>query len=107
MPLDPERVQELERMIIKSQRQFRGGQSTVGTEAKLALPDLDVGRYQHVTIKADAKNKGQICIGRIGVTQKNGFKLFAGDEIELIVDNLNSIYIVASRSKQTYSWLVN
>lgn len=108
VPLEPEPSRELKRLPIKLQRrQFRAGYSTVGTEIKLGLPDLDVGWYQHVIIKADAKNKGQIYVGRIGVTQENSFKLFAGDEIELIVDNLNSIYVFASRATQAYCWLVN
>jgi len=86
---------------------FKAGRNTVGTEAQLALPSLDVRRYQCVTIKANAENGGQIYIGRVGVTWKTGFELAAGDEIELKVDNLNSIYVVALRSEQGYCWLVN
>lgn len=87
-------------------RCFKTGRDTVGVDAKLALPDLE-GQYQTVKIKADSENKGLIYVGRVGVTQENGFELGPGEEIELTVHNLNSIYVEASRADQVYCWLVN
>jgi len=91
----------------KRPRCFRAGRDTVDTEAELALPNLEIGLYQWVMIKADSKNKGQIYVGRVGVKWDTGFELAAGDEIEFEVDNLNSIYVIASRDAQAYCWFVN
>lgn len=89
------------------QQCFKAGRNTVDTEAQFVLPNLKVGLYQRVVVKADATNEGQIYVGRVGVTWKTGFELRAGDEIELEIDNLNLIYVIASQVKQAYCWLVN
>jgi len=108
VPLEPEPPRKSKSLPIKpKRRQFRVGRNDVDIIAKLALPDLEVGCYQRVVIKADAKNNAEIYVGRVGVTQETGFKLTAGDEIELTVDNLNSIYVKASRKTQAYCWLAN
>jgi hypothetical protein len=88
-------------------RWFQASSDWVGTEAKLALPDLNDGSSRWVTIKASATNRGYIWVGRVGVTPDTGFELTAGDEIEFEVTNLSSIYVVGNRSEQSYCWLIN
>lgn len=107
-PNAPQSVNRLEQRWFKPRRrQFRTGRDTIGVKARPALPDLGIGISQCVTIKADADNLGNVYVGRVGVTGKTGFKLRAGEEIELTVDNLNSIYVVASQAKQVYCWIIN
>ena len=57
--------------------------------------------YYGVTIKADPDNDAEIYVGVAGVTSSTGFCLDKGDEIELPIDDIHSVYIIADPAHST------
>ena len=72
-------------------------QVTVGT-TPVQLPEKSV---QSVTIKADDDNSGNIYVGFDDtVSTTTGFRLKAGQGIDIAIDNLSKIWLVADADNQ-------
>lgn len=88
-----------------SKSKFLAGGGTVGTSAEAA--GLDFSAAKSVTIKANASNTGNIYVGHdAGVTSANGFQLAKGESVEIAIDSLAKIYVIADAAAQGYSWVV-
>lgn len=73
-------------------------QLTVGTSSVQLSEDK---RIKSVTIKADDDNTGNIYVGFSStVSSSNGFRLKAGQGIEIMINNLNKIWVVADEDNQ-------
>ena len=73
------------------------GQQLVGT-SEVQLPSNQI--YLAVTIKASNDNSGVS-----GVTTSTGFELGAGEGVSIPIDNTDKIYLIASASSQTVSYI--
>ena len=72
-------------------------QVIVGTTA-VQLPNISC---RSVIVKADDDNSGDVYIGFSDkVSTSNGFRLKAGQGIELAIDNLSKIWLVATADNQ-------
>jgi hypothetical protein len=83
---------------------FHGNQVTVGT----AAVQLDLIGYEvrkSIKIKALAANTGKVYVGRPGVTTGRGYELSAGEELELKVDDLRNVWLIASAASQVVCWI--
>jgi len=68
--------------------------AAVGTTAEQLTTDSTVCKKAIIT--ANPSNTGRITVGAVGVTDGNGIILGASDNIEVSIDNVNKIYVVAS-----------
>ena len=76
--------------------------TTAGTRVNLAD-----NVAKSITIKANANNNGTVYIGDSTVTSSDGFPLRAGDTLSLDISNTNKIWIDASISGESISWISN
>lgn len=60
--------------------------------------------WQRLFIRADGDNDGYIEI--IGVGSVDGFRLYAGDEIDFLIDHSSLVLVKGSGEDQFYSWLI-
>jgi len=58
-----------------------------------------------VTIKALVGNTISVYVGPTGVTTSTGYELIAGDSITLALANTNTIYLIASTTGASVSWI--
>lgn len=64
-----------------------------------------------ITVKASVVNSGRIYVGTKSTITANtnpatdGFELSAGESVLMPVDNVNSVYIIASTSGQKAFWM--
>ena len=99
-------------MRIKTQGTcYHGSLGSIGATA-LQLTATSRKLAQGVTVKADAGNAGNfIFVGLIGVTAgisaptTDGFKLAAGQEIEIPIDDPSKIYVIGSTTGLAVSWV--
>lgn len=88
-----------------SKGRFLAGGSTVGTSAQAA--GMDFHATKSVTIKANAGNTGKVYVGHdANVTAATGFQLAAGESVEIAVDTLAKVFVIADAASQGYSWVV-
>lgn len=93
-------------MIIErsSKSKFLAGGGTVGTSEQPA--GMDFGAAKSVTIKANAGNTGNIYVGHdAGVSSTNGFQLAKGESVEIAIDSLAKVFVIADAVAQGYSWV--
>ena len=64
------------------------------------LPSYEV--TDSVVVLADADNAGAIFVGNSGVTTSHGFKLAAGNSIEVKCTNSSNIYIIGTADDHVY-----
>jgi len=91
--------------------QMNTGQGTVGTSA-VQLSDESVFSYnkslstfgkaiKSVTIKADDDNAGNVyVIVTSGGTTSTGFRLIAGQGVDISVDSLDDVWLIADSANQ-------
>lgn len=93
-------------VVASDQQVARGtmvsGQQSVGT-SQVQLPSNQI--YLAVTIKASNANSGTVYVGVTGVTTSTGFELGAGEGVSIPIDNTDKIYLIASASSQTVSYI--
>lgn len=83
------------------------GQVTVET-AGTAVQGPDVALENGVIIKALSGNSGLGYVGNDGdddVTSGNGFELSAGDQVPVMVSNLNELYFDVASNGDKFCWL--
>lgn len=81
------------------------GTATIGTAA---VPVLDASRHTDISVrvKADDDNSGSIYLGNsLGVLTTTGWRLKAGQELELFVSDIGQIFAIASGSGQKIYWM--
>jgi hypothetical protein len=66
---------------------------------------LDNVACKAVSIKAHAANTGIIYLGNVAVAAANGFRLAAGESVDIAIDNVNRLYIDASVNGEGVSYL--
>jgi len=64
--------------------------STAGTRVQLTSTSTTI---QRVTIKANEDNVGNIFVGNSNVDSSNGIVISAGESVDIMIDNLNKVYI--------------
>ena len=57
-------------------------------------------RVRSATIKADDNNTGKVFVGGPDVTTSNGYALYPGQAVDLFIDDLSSVYLVADSEGQ-------
>ena len=80
------------------------GQHAV-TASAVALPNVPIIA---VTIKAHSDNAVPVYLGPAGVSAGNGgtgFELSPGDAVTIEVENLNIIYVIATTTGASVSWI--
>lgn len=91
---------------VESVAEFKTGHGTVGTSAA-QVSDLAFRATKYVKIKADLGNTDNVFIGHdASVTASTGYFLDAGEEVEIPIDSLDKVWIIADAADQGYSWLV-
>lgn len=87
------------RVGVKISREGSCGVVTVGTSVT-RLSNSSV-HCRVVIIKADDDNSGNVYVGfDENVTTSTGFRLKAGQGVELVINNLNKIYLIADSDDQ-------
>lgn len=85
--------------------EFGTGHGEVGTDAQ-QLSDLTIPSLKCVKVKADLDNAGLIYVGaNEQVTDEGGYELQGGEEVEIQIDRLDKVWVIASEADQGYSWL--
>lgn len=78
-----------------------GQQAVTGTATK--LPNLNT---QNVCLKVIPAGTQVVYVGSsAAVTTSTGYPLSAGDSVCMVVNNLNQIYVVATTTGSTMSWV--
>lgn len=86
--------------------EFKVGAGSVGTTAA-QLSDLGFKAYDKVKIKAGLTNAGTVFVGHNnGVTTSNGYPIDAGEVVEVEVDDVSKIWVIADQADQDFSWIV-
>ena len=90
---------------------YHGSLGSIGATA-LQLTSVTRKLAQGVTIKADAGNAANfVFVGLVGVTAgisaptTDGYKLAAGQEIEIAIDDPAKIYVIGSTTSLAVSWV--
>jgi len=84
---------------------FITSNDTVGASAK-ALTTEPFNVSCKVTIEASAGNANTIYVGGNNqITVNNSWPLAAGETVEIPVDDVRKIYIIADAANQAYKWL--
>jgi len=87
-----------------SKSRFVAGAGTVGTSEQVA--GMDFGAAKSVTIKANAGNTGNIYVGHAAsVSATTGFQLAKGESVEIAIDSLAKVFVIADAASQGYSWV--
>jgi len=73
-------------------------QVTVGT-SRVPVSGEPV-KVRSVTIKADDNNTAKVYVGGGDVTTGNGFALYPGQAVDIFIDDLSSVYLVAESEGQ-------
>lgn len=73
-----------------------------GTEVQLSAASVPIKK---VAIKADPVNTGNIYVGGAGVGAADGYILESGDSVEIIIDNLNAVWIDADVAGEEVSYI--
>ncbi len=81
---------------------LRSGQTAV-TATAAALTSSTVALQ--VIIKANTDNAIPVYLGPSGVTTSTGFRLDPGDSVTLEVLDLSAIYLIASTTGASVSWV--
>lgn len=87
-----------------------GRKSGIGLSV-VRLVDASIKTKRGVLIKAAADNSGKVYIGiSTSVTadsndQTDGFELSAGDSLEVEINDVRSIHVIASAEGQTVFWI--
>lgn len=74
---------------------------TGGTEVRLS--ETSVALLNGVTVKAAIANTQTVYVGDATVASGNGFELSAGQEIFLVIDNLNRVYVDIANGQSNQS----
>lgn len=106
MPPRAKRVQ-----TIDTYKRFESGaKSSIGVAAvQMVATSLKV--KQGVLIKADINNAGTVYVGNSAsvtagaVDSTSGFPLEPNDWLELEVDDVSSVYLIASQANQKVYWI--
>lgn len=77
-------------------------QITVGTSI---VQGTDSGVSGEFWIKAHPNNAGVVYVGGSGVTTSTGFPLSASEVVIIKLNNLNSIYFIASEASQKVAFI--
>lgn len=85
---------------------FRTGHVTIGTTAAQLSPQ-NLLAHSIIRIKADATNTNDLFIGpNASVASTTGYRLDAGESVDLPLVNTDAIWIVGGAASQGYSYLV-
>ena len=79
------------------------GVKTVTTAATRV--QLDTVTCKSVSIKAHSANTGLIYVGGSGVAAANGYRLSAGDTVDIAIDNVNRLWIDSAVNGEGVSYL--
>lgn len=83
---------------------FVHGAILVGiTSEQVIMHDFPV--FKGVQFKAGPNNMGTIYIGREGVTASSGFPLQANEGLFLPIEDISSVYAIASETDQALAWV--
>ena len=82
-----------------------GSNTAVGTSAEYLYGDDTSVACKHVDIMAAIANTGIIYVGGSGVTAATGIALYAGDTYSVNINNLDSIYVLASVNGEDVQWV--
>ena len=61
---------------------------------------------KHIDIMASISNTGIIYVGGSGVSASTGIALYAGDVYSMHIENMRSIYVIASVDTEDVQWVV-
>lgn len=83
------------------------GQLTVATGTGVSILDASQPTDIGVRVKADDDNTGSIYIGNASKipTTSAGWRLKAGQELEISAGNVNQIFAIASAGSQKLYWM--
>lgn len=89
--------------VETSYAEFRASNLTVGT-SPVQVSSSKVRVYGKVRLSAAAGNGGTIYVGNADVSASNGYPLLAGESVNIHVDDVSKIFIVASDPGQILKW---
>lgn len=85
---------------------LRNGKVTVATAGTaVQLSATSVALVGGVIVKAALGNSGTIYVGDAAVDSSSGFELSAGQEVFVVIDNLNKVHVDASTSAQSVTFI--
>lgn len=87
---------------------LESGQTSVGTSATALNggTSLEVPPGTRVKVNNESSNSASIYVGGSGVTTSDGYEIDVGEDVELRVDDVSTIHVVAASTGYTVSWLV-
>ena len=96
-------------VVLSTEQAVQGnlfhGQATVGTVATQLTSNT---LRQGVVVKASNSNNGIIYLGNSNVvTASTGYEIGAGESVTIPINNTNLIYLIASASNQSISFVGN
>jgi hypothetical protein len=92
------------KIIQQSRPTFHTGNGTAGVAASTLTSNNWLASYYVRIRNHDGANS--MYVGLAGVTSSNGFRLDAGDDIEIPVDDPRLIYVIRATADVAYSFLV-
>jgi len=93
----PEKI----RLLLETPTTGSADSLTVGTVPACLSPNGASIPIRSVTVKADDDNTGSVYIGfSSSVTTTDGFRLKAGQGIDIAIDDLNKVWVVADADGQ-------
>jgi hypothetical protein len=84
---------------------FRAGNSTCGTNPQFIDDLSDWPIYRAVTIRNQGGTDELLYVGAAGHSA-DGFVLRPGEDVEIFINSLHELEILASASAVKYSWLL-
>ncbi|HWB08616.1 MAG TPA: hypothetical protein VG826_05305 [Pirellulales bacterium] len=82
---------------------FSTGQVSATTTAAPLMASGAAGSTARKSVKLESS--GTVYVGDSNVTASNGYQLNAGDQLELKVYDLSTVYVVTASGSQTVSWV--
>lgn len=83
---------------------IRTGQVTGGAGAVVQLSAASV-RTRRVVVQALSTNTQPLVVGKAGVTAATGYKLAAGKDVEIWINDLSKLYVIPAVADEGLSYL--
>ena len=93
---------------IKGHQDIAHGSNTSvsDTTAEYLYGDATSVACKHIDIMASISNTGIIYVGATGVTAATGIALYAGDVYSVDIENIRSIFVIASVDTEEVEWVI-
>jgi len=88
-------------------KSIQAGAGTVGVAAQVLIP---ANTYRnpafYVEVKADADNSGDVFVGESAVSATQGYRLDAGESVQIPIEDPSTLSVIGSAADQSYTWLL-